>query len=326
MENENHPKIIEEANIVLTQGKMTITKLYETLVAKNIVEPDSRKMFEGLLEYAIDSGLVSRNKIKRYKNKKNQLPEALTKEQLIKLFDAIEIPNISIACALSFFCGLRISEVCNLKIENIDLESMQLKVVNGKNSRRFESGYGKDRVVPMPLDMKSPIKKWIEIVEGGQWLLSSHTSPDKHIRPKTLHEGFRNALKQAGLLIPLDTLTFKQKIRGKVRETKHTRHKYHFHTLRHSYATYLRSKGIDIQTLSELLGHNQITTTQIYAKMTDIQRQKAVNEAFNRPMHQQVIPQQQVMQFQMNQSIEEKMLEVKKLELEVRKMELANKN
>ena len=128
--------------------------------------------------------------------------------------------------------------------------------------------------------MKNPIKKWMEIIGGGKWFLPSHKSPDMHVRKKTLHEEFRIALKNAGLLIPKYQLSFKQKINGKKAERTINRHKYYFHTLRHFYATYLRSQGLDIQTISELLGHSQVTTTQIYAKMNDVQRQKAINEAF----------------------------------------------
>lgn len=284
MENEKYTKIIEEANNILKQGKITITRLYETLVAKGVLEPDSKKSFEKLLEYAIETKLISKGRLKRYKSKKNQLPEAFTTEQLINLFDVIDRPKLAIACALTFFCGLRISEVCNLEINDMDLKNLKLKVTDGKNSRRFETGYGKDRIVPIPYQMRSPIKKWIEIINGGKWFLPSHNSPDNHIRPKTLHGEFKWALKRAGLLISKYTVCFKQKIGGRTRERTTTRHKYYFHTLRHSYATYLRSKGIDIQTISELLGHNQITTTQIYAKMTDVQRQKSVNEAFSSPL------------------------------------------
>jgi integrase/recombinase XerD len=282
MEEKDATRLIDEANVVLKNVKnMTITKLYETLVAKGVVSPDTRKDFESLLNYALESGLIQKNKIKRYRSKKQQLADVFNKEQLVKLFDAIDRPKLAIASALAFFCGLRISEVCNLKIEHIDLEKMQLKVVDGKNSRRHLSGYGDDRYVPIPPLMKEPIQKWIDIIQGGIWFLPSLNSPDKHIGPKTLHDEFRHALKIACLLIPKYKLKFKQRINGKIMEKDYTRHKYYFHTLRHSYATYLLSKGVDLYTISGLLGHKQVTTTQVYARMNNVQSQNAVNEAFN---------------------------------------------
>lgn len=61
--------------------------------------------------------------------------------------------------------------------------------------------------------------------------------------------------------------------------------------MRHAYATYLRDKGLDIYDISALLGHNQVTTTQIYARISDKQLTSAVNKAFNTPLHHQIIPQ-----------------------------------
>ncbi len=248
----------------------------------------------------------------------NKLPSVLNVEQLIKIFDAIERPKVAIASALAFFCGLRISEVCNLKIEDVDLEKQRLKVTDGKNSRRSLSGYGKDRYVPIPPQMISPIKKWIEIIDGGKWLFPSDKSPDAHIRKKSLGEQYREALSKTGLLIPAMELEFKTKVNGKETIKKITRHKYYFHTLRHSYATYLSDKGVDIYTISDLLGHNQVTTTQIYARISDTQRQRAINQAFNHQMNPYQIPNQNI------KGVEERMLDIEKLKLEIKKLELEN--
>jgi len=246
---------------------------------------------------------------------KNKLPDVFNVEQLVKLFDAVDRPKVAIASALTFFCGLRLSETCNLKVEDIDLTNKRLKIVDAKNSRRNLTGYGKDRYVPIPDLMISPIKKWLEIISGGKWFLPSHKSPDSHMRKKSLHEQFQEVVKKAGLLIPSYEIEFKTRIKGKLQNKKATRYKYHFHTLRHAYATYLLDKGVDLYTISNLLGHNQITTTQIYARISDTKRNQAIGVAFNTPLRSQIVHMQPP-------SIEEKMLEVKKLELEVRKMEL----
>jgi integrase/recombinase XerD len=259
---------------------------------------------------------------------KNKLPDVLNVEQLIKLFDAIDRPKVAIASALAFFCGLRISEVCNLKIEDVDLEKQRLKVVDGKNSRRSLSGYGKDRYVPIPPQIISPLKKWLEIIDKGKWFLPSDKSPNSHIRKKSLHEQFRESLNRAGLLIPKYELEYEQKINGKKTLKKATRHKYYFHTLRHSYATYLRDKGIDIYTISDLLGHNQVTTTQIYARISDSQRQRAINQAFNQQFNPYPTNQTSLIQQQNHspQNEADKLLEIKKLELEIEKIKLSKTN
>ena len=115
---------------------------------------------------------------------KNKLPDVFNTEQLVKLFDAIDQPKVAIAVAVTFYCGLRISEICNLKIEHVDLTARKIKIVDAKNSRRFATGYGNDRYVPLPPHMISPIKKWLEIIQGGVWFLPSDKSPDTHIRPR----------------------------------------------------------------------------------------------------------------------------------------------
>ena len=246
---------------------------------------------------------------------KNKLPDVFNTEQLVKLFDAIDQPKVAIAVAVTFYCGLRISEICNLKIEHVDLTARKIKIVDAKNSRRFATGYGNDRYVPLPPHMISPIKKWLEIIQGGVWFLPSDKSPDTHIRKKSLHEQFRQVLKKAALLLPLYEIDFAQRNHGIMVSKHKTIHKYHYHTLRHAYATYLCEKGVDNYTISHLLGHKDVTTTQIYARMSDQQKTKAVELAFDTPLRSQVLPAQ-------TRTMEDRMLEIKRLELEVKKMEL----
>lgn len=99
---------------------------------------------------------------------KNKLPDVLSAEQIIKIFDTMEDPKIAIATAVTFFCGLRISEICKLKIEDIDLQNKKLKIVDSKFSMRTKTNYGKDRYVIIPDLMINPIKKWLDIIQGLQ--------------------------------------------------------------------------------------------------------------------------------------------------------------
>ena len=92
---------------------------------------------------------------------KNKLPDVLSVEQLVKIFDAVDDPKIAIATAVTFFCGLRISEICKLRIEDIDFENKKLKVVDSKFSMRTKTKYGKDRYVIIPDMMIGPIQKWL---------------------------------------------------------------------------------------------------------------------------------------------------------------------
>ena len=257
---------------------------------------------------------------------KNRLPDAFNIEQLNRLFEAINRPKLAIAVFITFFCGLRLNEVCQLRIEDIDLENRKLKVVDSKNTNRSITGYGKDRYVPIPAKALSPLIKWLEIIgSSSKWFLPSMNSPDRPIRKKSLYEQFRFALERANLSIPVYTYYEKK---GPHKGQKKVKFKYYFHTLRHSYATYLHGKGVDIYTISNLLGHNHVSTTQIYAHISTTQQRKAIEEAFNtplmefRPNYRQTIKSKP----QPDDSLERLRLEVEKSKLEFEKMKLMKEN
>jgi len=212
---------------------------------------------------------------------KNKLPDLLTKEQLIKLFENMIIPKCVIACFMALMCGLRISEICNLQIADIDLQKRQIKIRDSKNPNRKKQGYGKDRYVPVPEIAISPIKKWLDILEGGKWFIPSEKSPDKALRIKTLHIWFAEARSRANLDIPDFKVKYKRKFNNR---EDITIYKYRFHHLRHYYATYVYERTRDLYAVSHLLGHNQVSTTQIYAKMSDKTKKDSVDFAFNIPI------------------------------------------
>ncbi len=212
---------------------------------------------------------------------KNKLPDMLTKEQLMKLFESMFIPKLSIACFVSLMCGLRVNEICTLQINDIDLEKRVIKIRNSKNPNRSKQGYGKDRIIPIPIMAISPIKKWLSIIEGGKWFLPSEKSPDSHLMKKSLHEWFAEARKRANLDIPDQIIQYKKPTKYR-KET--TIYKYRFHHLRHFYAQYVYEKTRDLYAVANLLGHNQVTTTQIYAKVSDKTKKESVDFAFNTPM------------------------------------------
>jgi len=212
---------------------------------------------------------------------KNKLLDLLTKEQLVKLFENILIPKCSIACFMALMCGLRIREICNLQIGDVDLQRRQIKIRDSKNPNRTKQGYGKDRIVPIPEIAISPIKKWLDIIDGGKYFIPSEKSPDNPLRVKTLHIWFSEARHRAGL----DVVEYKVKYKRKFNNREDsTIYKYRFHHLRHFYATYVYERTRDLYAVSHLLGHNQVSTTQIYAKMSDKTKKESVDFAFNIPI------------------------------------------
>ncbi|MFH1408740.1 MAG: tyrosine-type recombinase/integrase [Nanoarchaeota archaeon] len=192
-------------------------------------------------------------------NTKRKLPNILNKKQLLALFEAVDDTQIFVGCLLALFCGLRISEVCNLKKQDVDLESEKVIVREGKGS--------KDRVVMLPSKLKPLLEKWFRLQKGSEYVIC--TCYGNKYPTSVLSLRFRNCLKKAGLCIK----TFKT-------ETGQQRYAYSFHTLRHTYATYLLEKGVDLYYVQRSLGHVDIHTTQIYAYITNKDLQNKINMAF----------------------------------------------
>jgi site-specific recombinase XerD len=186
------------------------------------------------------------------------LPNILNKKQLIKLFETIDKIDVFMACLIALFCGLRVSEVINLKKQDIDIETEKLIVRKGKGD--------KDRVVMLPSCLKPIIEKWYRLNDTESFVCGFYGNKyNKHV----LSKKFTEYLNKAGLSIE----TFKTQLGQQ-------RHAYSFHTLRHTYATYLLEKGVDLYYVQRSLGHTDIHTTQIYAYISNTDLQNKINLAF----------------------------------------------
>lgn len=260
--------------------KITKKELYETLVRERVIEVNTQKAFDSLYDWAVESKLISEKGIKTFKKRKGVKAYSFTKAQIIQLFEKADRPKVAIACYMTLICGLRINEVCCLEMKDIDLENCTVYVRNSKNSRRKFDGYGKDRIIKFHSDFKPPIEKWIEIIGDSKWFLPSMTHPSNPLRKKSLHEQYRDLLVKAKLLIPEYQYEITQKNRGKLITIKVNRHKYCFHTLRHTYAQLWRDNGGDRDTLQKQLGHSDPATTQKYYDTTDDQIKSDVDKVF----------------------------------------------
>ena len=158
---------------------------------------------------------------------------------------------------LVYACALRISEACNLKLEDLDLHNKQLYVIDGK---------GGDRIVPIPDMIIKNINLWLSI--RPKWKdnpyvftnIKGSTRPGK-IRPLTMkyyNQLFNELSEISGV---------KLRNGGNV----------HPHTLRHSRAMEMYDSNVDLEVLQALLGHKEISTTQVYAKVRDERVKAAQN-------------------------------------------------
>jgi integrase/recombinase XerD len=149
--------------------------------------------------------------------------------------------NIAVV-ELLFATGIRVSELCNIRIDNIDLESGILKI--------FGKG-GKERTIQIfPYD---PLKR---IQEYYSYRLSMNHSPFLFVN----RLGVNLSTQSVRLLIK--KISEKAEISKKIRP----------HTFRHTFATLLLEEGVDIKYIQTLLGHSSIVTTQIYTHVTNIKQ------------------------------------------------------
>lgn len=162
--------------------------------------------------------------------KEKKLPLVIESEYLIKIISNIDNLKHKAILTLGFSCALRVSEVINLKIEDIDSKRMLINIRNAKGK--------KDRIVKLSVKLLETLRLYF-----------------KKYKPITyLFNGQTNLLYSASSCNKIV-----KKYLGK---------SYHFHTLRHSGATAMHEKGTDLALIQKLLGHNNIKTTMIYTHIS----------------------------------------------------------
>lgn len=170
--------------------------------------------------------------IKRPKKEK-RLPITLSKEEVKKLLDNLHTQKSKLMISLMYACGFRVSELVNLKIQNLNFQEKIGHIRQAKGN--------KDRIFNIPDflidDLQDHIKK-----QGNEEFV--FTGKSKNLSTRNLQKIVSSAAKRAGL----------QNI--------------HCHTLRHSFATHLLEDGVDIRKIQELLGHADLSTTQIYTHVS----------------------------------------------------------
>lgn len=188
----------------------------------------------------------------------HRLPETMDRGLVARMLDSIE-PNRPLArrdramLELFYSSGLRLSELCRLKLEHWDEEAGFLRVT-GKGD--------KTRVVPVGGKAREALKDYLR----GE-------RPEL-VRPRTGSEVFLSV--RGGRLSP-DRV--RQVVKERAKAAGIDRAVYP-HLLRHSFATHLLEGGADLRVIQELLGHADISTTQIYTHV-DGSRLKAVHRKFH---------------------------------------------
>ena len=167
--------------------------------------------------------------------KDKKLPIVLSKEEVQSLFNQVYNLKHKTILVLIYSCGLRISELINLKINDIDTQRMLIQIRNSKGN--------KDRQVQLAEQIHQLIKRYNNEYNPKQFLFNGLNSF------KYSTASIQKIIKRAAI---------KADIRKNVTP----------HTLRHSFATHLLEDGIDIRYIQTILGHSNIQTTQIYTHVS----------------------------------------------------------
>jgi site-specific recombinase XerD len=168
--------------------------------------------------------------------KHSQLPKTIHQNDIKKLFAVTNNLKHNTMLKLCYGMGLRISEIINIKIKDIDSQNMQVFIEKGKGK--------KDRYVNLPQSILKQLRAYYQAYKPQKYLFEGQNGGQYATR--SLQNVFKNALKKAGI----------NKDVG-------------IHSLRHSYATHLLEQGTDIRFIQELLGHKDIKTTLIYTDVSN---------------------------------------------------------
>jgi integrase/recombinase XerD len=177
--------------------------------------------------------------------KTKALPKVLTKDEVRALFHATRFGRNRLMLELMYGSGCRVSEVVKMKVEDINLKERTAMIRGGKGS--------KDRMIVLSKDWIRELKKYLGKKKAQSEFIFSKKN-GKNITTDTVQRIVREAAEQAGI-------------------KKHVTP----HSLRHSYATHLLEAGTNIRYIQSLLGHSNLSTTQIYTNVANEQLKKVVS-------------------------------------------------
>lgn len=180
----------------------------------------------------------------KYARRSKKLPVVLSRAAIGRLLHAVKNQKHQLLLALAYGSGLRVSEVTNLKVQDIDLENGLVFVRSGKGD--------KDRITIFPEKLTVPFKQMLFGREKNGYVFESNRGGK--LTTRSSQKIFARAMQYANIQITAS-----------------------FHSLRHSFATHLLENGVDLRYIQTLLGHRNIKTTQLYTQVmtTDIRKIKS---------------------------------------------------
>jgi site-specific recombinase XerD len=174
----------------------------------------------------------------------HKLPVVLSQEEVKRILSSIRIFRHRACLTTIYACGLRLNEATHIQVGDIDSSHMLLHVKYGKG--------GRDRYVPMPESTLKMLREFWKTHRNKAWLFPAPGRSGTHMSTATE---------------PLPRSSVQIVFKAAVRDCGIYK-KVSVHTLRHSYATHLLEKGVNLRLIQEYLGHKSPKTTAIYTHLT----------------------------------------------------------
>lgn len=256
----------------ITNCTINVARFYLVYLNRNKFKATSvsRKLssLRGLYRYMVREGYVKVNIFNEVSSPKKEklLPKQLYVDEIEAMFDAIDCKTVigkRNYCILETLCdtGVRVSELCNLEVNDIDFTQNYITVF-GKGK--------KERTVPLPESLKAAVLDYLSFSRNELLLKNTNQEEKRTNKLFVNHRG--GPLTTRGIRVIMDEIT----------DATSEQIKVHPHMIRHSFATHLLNGGADLRSVQSLLGHVNLSTTQIY---THVSKEQLITEYLKHHPH-----------------------------------------
>ena len=235
-ESVNDINLVDRNNINNFIRSLKEKKLAPTSVIRKVAS------LRGFFKWTTAMNILEKNPASTLEQPKvpQKLPKVISLKEIDEILHSELSPLQSVIIELLYSCGLRVSELVNLKLNDIDLASKYVRCF-GKGS--------KERIIPVG-------KKAIEVLK-------------KYLPERDLLVKKYNLNTKRLLINNLGRLINRQDVYNLIHQQgKMINKNISPHTLRHSFATHLLENGADLRVVQELLGHSDVSTTQLYTHIS----------------------------------------------------------
>ena len=234
--------------------------LYDRKITKSSISRKLRSI-RGLYNYLVREDIIKENHFNKIQNPKRELylPKFLKDEELDKIFSVCNSNNPTeerdtLIIELLYATGVRVSELVNIKIKDINREEKLIKVLGKGNKERMVI-YNNHTKKALDTYLKDGYNYFNK--KSSEYLILNKNG--NKLSERYIREIINKKVSQASLDIKISP-----------------------HTLRHTFATDILENGADLMTVKELLGHESLNTTSIYTHITNEQIKKTYNLAHPR--------------------------------------------